>query len=59
MERIAMKIDIKKIWNKHFGIEEEQQLDTTPRGFDKTRPRSSRAYTTRTIAVERRLSLLL
>lgn len=30
-----MKIDIKKIWNKHFGIEEEQQLDTTPRGFDK------------------------
>jgi len=23
MERIAMKIDIKKIWNKHFGIEEE------------------------------------
>lgn len=28
-----MKIDIKKIWNKHFGIEEEQQVDTTLRGF--------------------------
>jgi SpoVK/Ycf46/Vps4 family AAA+-type ATPase len=32
-----MKIDIKKIWNKHFVIEEEpqEQVDITPRGFDK------------------------
>jgi Holliday junction resolvasome RuvABC ATP-dependent DNA helicase subunit len=33
-----MKLDIKRIWNKHFGIDEEeqqQQVDTTPKGFDK------------------------
>jgi Holliday junction resolvasome RuvABC ATP-dependent DNA helicase subunit len=36
MGATGMKLDIKKIWNKHFGIEEEQQeVDTAPKGFDK------------------------
>lgn len=32
-----MKLDIKKIWNKHFGIEdpEHTEVDSTPRGFAK------------------------
>jgi Holliday junction resolvasome RuvABC ATP-dependent DNA helicase subunit len=33
-----MKLDIKRIWNQHFGIDEEEQqeqVDTTPKGFDK------------------------
>jgi hypothetical protein len=32
---MKMKLNIRNIFNKHFGIEESQPVDTTPRGFGK------------------------